>query len=226
VGIQAPHEGTGNASGIERGFLPQSGPVSGEVERLARAAAEGDRAAVDELIARYLPDLRAFVRLRAGPLVRAREADSDIVQSVCREVLQHMDRFRFPGDSAFKQWLFATALRKISNRRDHHLAQKRDVSREIPIDAGRGSGDEQLLVCYGSFSTPSHGAMVREEMERVETAFEELTEEQREVITLAHVVGLSRAEIAEKMGRSEGAVRVLLHRSLARLSDLLGDGEK
>lgn len=42
---------------------------------------------------------------------------------------------------------------------------------------------------------------------------------------LAHVVGLSRAEIAERLGKSEGAVRVLLHRALARLADVLADAE-
>ena len=64
-------------------------------------------------------------------------------------------------------------------------------------------------------------AMVREEVERVERAFEKLSEEQREVITLAHVAGQSRAEIADQMGRSEGALRVLLHRSLVRLAEVL-----
>ena len=41
------------------------------------------------------------------------------------------------------------------------------------------------------------------------------------MITLAHVAGQSRAEIADQMGRSEGALRVLLHRSLVRLAEVL-----
>jgi len=204
---------------------------SPDIERLARAAAGGDREAVDQLLGCYLPDLRAFVRLRAGPLVRARESNSDIVQSVCREVLQHADRFRFPTENAFKRWLFATALRKISNRRDYWMALRRDAMRDVPMGGGgaggsrssRSASDQGVALTYSSFATPSGHAMVREQMERVEAAFEELSDEHREVITLAHVVGLSRAEIAEQMGRSEGAVRVLLHRALARLSDLLGE---
>ncbi len=43
------------------------------------------------------------------------------------------------------------------------------------------------------------------------------------MITLAHIVGLSRAEIAQQMGKSEGNVRVLLHRALAKVSSLLAD---
>ena len=55
--------------------------------------------------------------------------------------------------------------------------------------------------------------------ERVETAFDRLSDEQREVISLAHVVGLSRAEIAARLGKSEGAVRTMLSRALADLAD-------
>jgi RNA polymerase sigma-70 factor (ECF subfamily) len=193
-----------------------------DIGKLAEAAARGDRAAVDALLGRYLPELRAFVRLRAGAMVRARESSSDLVQSVCREVLQHIDRFQFPSEPAFKQWLYTTALRKILNRQEYYLAQKRDALRESPADSERSS-DERMLQAYRSFSTPSRQAMLREEMERIEKAFESLPEEYREVITLAHIVGLSRSEIAAQMGKSEGNVRVLLHRALAKVSSLLGD---
>ena len=193
-----------------------------EVERLAAAAAQGDRSAVDALLGRYLPELRAFVRLRAGAVVRARESSSDIVQSVCREVLQHIDRFQFPSEPAFKQWLYTTALRKILNRQEYYLAQKRDALRDNPMVLDHSS-QEQLLACYQSFSTPSRQAMLREEIERIERAFESLPDEYREVITLAHIVGLSRAEIAQQMNKSEGNVRVLLHRALAKVSSLLAE---
>ena len=196
-----------------------------DLGRLAERAAQGDRAAVDALIVRYLPELHAFVRMRAGPMVRARESSADIVQSVCREVIEHIDRFQFPSEAAFKQWLYTTALRKILNRRDFYLAQKRDAQREVALGAAAGGGssfDEgALLDCYGRFSSPSRAAVRREEVERIERAFEELPEEYREVITLAHLVGLSRAEIAQQMNKSEGAIRVLLHRALARMSAIL-----
>ena len=189
------------------------------LESLTAAAAAGDRGAVDELLGRYLPELRAFVRLRVGAALRVHESCSDIVQSVCREILEHQERFRHPSEAAFKRWLFTTALRKVSDRWEHWTAEKRDARRELPA----GSDDGALAVCYSSFVTPSGAAMLREEIERVEAAFAELSAEQREVITLANLVGLSRAEIAAETGRSEGAVRVLLHRSLARLAELLDE---
>ena len=196
-----------------------------DIEALTRAAGQGDRDAVEKLLERYLPEIRAVVRLRAGPMIRARESNSDIVQSVCREVLLHMERFRHPSESAFKRWLYTTALRKIVGRRDFYLAQKRDVLRNVTPPADEDA-DQGLLECYHTFSTPSRQAMVREEVERIEAVFEDLPEEYREVITLAHVVGLSRAEISEQMGKSEGAVRMLLHRALAQVARKLRRGDQ
>lgn len=185
---------------------------------LADLAAAGDPAALAELIERHLPGLRAFVRLRAGPVVRAREGESDIVQSACREVLQHADRFQHRGEAGFKRWLYTTALRKILNKDEFHRAERRDVGREHkPVEDDEG----RLLDTYASFTTPSRVAAAREELERIERVFDELPEEYREVIVLARIVGLSRAEIGEQMGRSEGAVRNLLHRALARAAELL-----
>lgn len=190
-----------------------------ESAHLAEQAAQGNAGAMQTLLELHLDGLRAFVRLRTGPELRLRESSSDLVQSVCREILEQAHRFQHPSESAFRRWLYTTALRKISDRADHWRAQKRDAGREQKLPSQ--DGDVGLLRRYGSFSSPSGHAMVREEVERVERAFEHLSEEQREVITLAHVAGLSRAEIATQMGRSEGAVRVLLHRSLARLAEVL-----
>ncbi len=199
-------------------------PDPPDIDALTEAAANGDRDALAALLETYLPDLRAFVRLRAGHAVRARESRSDLVQSVCREVLERGSTFQHPSESAFKRWLFTTALRKILNRREYLHAEKRDTRREVG-QARESSADAKLLECYQSFSTPSQGAMLREEIERIEGAMEHLSDEYRTVITLAHVVGLSRAEIAEEMGKSEGAVRTLLHRALAQLAVRLGQLE-
>lgn len=193
-----------------------------DIQQLTEAAARGDRGAVDQLLQRYLPELQAFVAKRAGRPIREQESSADIVQSVCREVLQHADRFRHPSELAFKQWLYTTALRKISSRVDFYRAQKRDHGRVEPFSPG--SVDEaasHVLDFYQSFSSPSRHLMLQEEVARIEAAFEHLTEEQRQVVTMAHVLGLSRAEIAERIGKSEGNVRVLLHRALARVSELL-----
>ena len=66
----------------------------------------------------------------------------------------------------------------------------------------------------GSGPTASQLASANELSERMERAFDQLSEEHREVIALSRIVGLSHAEIAAQLGRSEGAVRMLLSRAL------------
>ena len=102
-----------------------------EASQAPRAPGPDDGLApVDELLERHLPGLRAFVRLKAGALVRFRESESDIVQSTCREVLERLDEFRHGGEAGFRHWLYTTALRKILDKHEHYTAQKRDVRRE------------------------------------------------------------------------------------------------
>ena len=178
-------------------------------DALTRAAAGGDRDALETLLTQQLPSLRAFVRLQVDPALRARESSTDLVQSVCREVLTKADRFRFAEPEGFRRWLFTTALRKVRDRRDHHLAARRDARREV---------DEQALArAYGSMTSPSGAAARHEQLERVERAMDALPAEYRQVLALSKLAGLTRDEVAREMGRSEGSVRMLLHRALARL---------
>jgi len=193
--------------------------------QLVERAAQGDQAAVERLLELHLPSVRAFVRAHMGKQLRAKESSSDIVQSVCRELLTHQDRFRHPSEGAFAAWLFTTARRKISNRVRDLERLKRDAGREVPAGDGGSQGDFAAIgAAYTRFTSPSAAVMRREEIERLEDALEKMTPEHREVLTLAHLAGLSRKEIAEQIGSNEEAVRAMLHRAMARLSLLLEDG--
>jgi RNA polymerase sigma-70 factor, ECF subfamily len=182
---------------------------------LVESAVSGDPRSIELLLAQYLPRLRAFVRLRCGPEIRARESSSDIAQSVCRELLGQLGDFSWQGEPAFRSWLFTAALRKIADRQEHYLAAKRDARREVGPDA---AADASVWEVYRSISTPSQHAIAREEAQRIEAAIEGLDPEAREVVVLAKIVGLTRAEIAGRLGKSETAVASILHRALARLA--------
>ena len=193
-----------------------------ESRRLVNASTGGDATAVEKLLCRHLDGLRAYIRLRAGPLVTAKESTGDLVQSVCREVLQDLDTFRYESDAHFKHWLYMSALRKIRDRGRYDRRQRRDAAREVaPMDTSgieAIEGDAGVLASYATMHTPSRDAVVQEEIACFERAFRELSEEQQEVITLARMMGMPHAEIAVRLDKSEGAVRVLLHRALARLA--------
>lgn len=179
-------------------------------------SASGDGADLESTLQRHLPGLHAYVRLRAGRLLMAKESAADLVQSACREVLEDLSAVRFESEGMLRHWLYQAAERKIMDRARYWNREKRDAGREA-----RGMDDSALVDAYRSFCSPSRAAIAREEMKRVETAFAKLPESAREVIVLSRVVGLSHSEIAAQMGRSEGAVRTLLSRALARLALLL-----
>jgi len=190
---------------------------SDSIEVLTSAAAAGDRAALEALLQRHLPELERYVERRQGALLRAHESHTDLVQSVCREILEHSARFQHPGEGAFRRWLFTTALRKLSHRRDFLLADRRDL-RRVEDPRQLGSSASSLQDPFVTDRTPSHELALRDEMERIESALARLAPEYREVIHLSRVEGLSRALVAERMDRSEGSVRMLLHRALASLA--------
>lgn len=178
------------------------------------AARKGDHDAIERLIARYQPRLHAFIRLRLGKRVRAREATMDVVQSVCRELLAAAPGFEFRGEERFRDWLFTAALHKIVDKQRFHDRDKRDAARERDI------ADEGLAQA-ASYLTPSVDAIGRETADALAAALAELSEVHREVITLARIVQLPHAVIAESMGRSEAAVRQLLVRALLDLTQRL-----
>jgi RNA polymerase sigma factor (sigma-70 family) len=172
---------------------------------------------IERLLEEHLGSLRAFVRLRAGAGIRARLGHSDLVQSVCREVLEGRDKIEFQGDAAFRSWLYTAALRKLVEHDRRMHAGKRDVRREVHVDGEEGA-DAALLQGYATVTTPSLLVMGREGAAKLEEAFDELSEEHREIVTLSRVIGLSHAEIAAQLGKTEEGCRQLLRRALLKLS--------
>jgi RNA polymerase sigma factor (sigma-70 family) len=170
---------------------------------------------------RHMPDVQAFIRLRMGPELRAKESCADLAQSACREILQNLERYQNQGEGNFRRWLFTMALRKVKNRVEYYRAAKRDVGRERqPAFKNEGEVDSISQV-YKTLSTPSQHLMRREQIEQFEAAFDQLPEHYQEVVLLARVAGQSHAEIAQATGKTEVSSRATLSRALVRLTDLL-----
>ena len=80
--------------------------MTGDSDRrslLYDSVTSGDARALDSLIVDYLPRLRAFVRARMDVALRRRESCSDLVQSVCRDLLAREDKFEFEGEAQFRE---------------------------------------------------------------------------------------------------------------------------
>lgn len=195
-------------------------PAALPTEALVASAQGQDREAIQQLLVRNLSGLEAFVRLRMGPVLRGRLSAPDLVQSVCREVLEDLGGFEFRGEAPFRHWLYVRAENKLREKHRYLSAQKRDHAHEVAIPDG-----STFLPQYQNLCTPSRDLAVREAMARVEAAFDQLPDDYREAVTLHKLCGLSHAEIAERLGRSEGAVRNLVYRGISRLALLVEGGD-
>jgi RNA polymerase sigma factor (sigma-70 family) len=193
---------------------PNSADESPSPEELIDRARAGDLESRDRLLAEHVPALRGFVRLRLGKKLRSREESIDLVQSICGDALTDLGGFDYRGPESFRKWLMQRAENKIRSRGRFWNRAKRAVGME------QGTGDvplEEIRELAHAF-TPSRDAVGREELERLEAAFDELSEDDRRVILLSRVVGLSHAAVAEEMGRTPLATRSLLSRALAKLA--------
>lgn len=168
-----------------------------------------------ELLQHYLPMVDSYLRLKAGRRILLQESVSDLVQSVCRDVLEELPGFEYRGEAQFRSWLLRHAWTKLCSRWKYWKRAKRDISRDF---APASSQAPELAELAASFLTPSREAVAREELRRFEAALDELPPPMKEAILLRRVAELPYGSIAEAMGRSEGAVRNLVYRGLARIA--------
>jgi RNA polymerase sigma-70 factor, ECF subfamily len=176
-----------------------------------RSAQAGDPKALEELLSVHLKDLRAFVRLQLGPELRRREDHSDIVQSACRDILEGLPGFEYRGPGSFRAWLFTAAHNKVREKANFHRAQRRDIRREVePSREDR----VQLYESLCSFEpTASQVAQANELQLKIERTMDRLTDEQRQLLILHRIVGLTHEEISEKLGISSTASRSRMMRA-------------
>jgi RNA polymerase sigma factor (sigma-70 family) len=219
-----PQASSPHVSGFDGILMPDSAEQFDQTSLTLFASARADSLAgaagfSADLLAHYLPRLRAFVRARVGARLRRQESDSDIVQSVCRELIEERGRVDFETETAFRAWLFTAAMNKIRGKARYWDREKRAVDNLESLGADRDLDD--LTQGYSGMFTPSRVIQAQEQLERLEAALEMLPEDEREAIALARIARLPHAEIAKRMDRSVGAVRQLLGRALRRLGEHL-----
>lgn len=184
----------------------------------------GDREALAEFIRRRTPQLQAFLHKRMSDRLRQKVEPDDLLQELTVSCLNSLQEIEL-GDRDPFRWLCQQAERRIIDAHRHHFgAQKRQAGREVALNAGLredGKGDLGDLIA-ASLTSPSE-AYSRDQKEfHLLRALSALPDDAREALRLRYLEGLPSKEIAERLGRTDGAVRVLLSRALTRLQESLG----
>jgi RNA polymerase sigma-70 factor (ECF subfamily) len=198
------------------------------IPELIRRARAGDAEALQELLRRYREYVRLLIRHRSGGQLQARLDSSDMVQETLLRAAQNIQHFQGSEEAEWRAWLGRIAEREVVHQLRHHLgAEKRAVSREQPLPGGPPSssnGASRLEQWWAKPQTsPSRAAMRKERAVLLANALARLPNDYREVLILRHLEGLDFPAVAERMGRSAGAVRVLWTRALKKLREELAD---
>jgi len=176
---------------------------------LAQAKA-GSPEALNALYERCTARLLAFIRLRLGRQLRGRLESRDILQATLLKSLEHLDELKGTETRSLMAWLARIAEHEVRDCADFHTRQRRDPAREAVIDDG-------ALLPAVTRSALSH-VILDEQAERLEAALDDLSPAHREVILLRKFEELSFPEIAQRLGKSEDACRMLLARAMTALT--------
>lgn len=172
------------------------------VARAVRRAKEGDREAFAFIYARYADNVHGYVR----SIVHDHYEAEDITQHVFAKLLSVIGKYE-ERNVPFFAWL----LRVARNVAVDHVRQQRLV----PVEEVRTT---EAFGGHAFDPAPGHSSELIE-------ALTTLPREQRDVLVMRHVIGLSPTEIAERTGRSEGSVHGLHHRGRRALKAALVERE-
>lgn len=191
--------------------------------KLVARLRSGDEAALAEFVEANRPALMAFLHSRIGAhLAKKTEAD-DILQDATMEAIRTLGTAPLDTWDPL-HWLFQICERKIIDaHRRFFASQKRDASREAALPDGTEAGGGLANLLAASMTTPSAAFSRDQRQLRVLAALDVLPEEQREALRLRYLVGLPSKEIAQKLGKTDGAIRVMLSRSLGKLQEMLAE---
>ena len=175
-----------------------------DAEILARVR-RGDRDAYAELVTRHAP-----VALRTASLLGAGDDSEDVVQEAFVKAYAALDHFR-PG-APFRPWL----LRIVSNEtRNAHRSSGRRTARE------RRAWEQARPLLLTRPDDPADALLSAEGQEALVRGLDQLSAEQRQVVTCRYLLDLDEAETGAVLGWPRGTVKSRLHRGLARLRDVM-----
>ncbi|MFI2352895.1 RNA polymerase sigma factor [Streptomyces sp. NPDC019443] len=184
---------------------PEGGRIVDEAAVITRVRA-GEPEAYAELVRAH-----THVALRAAVAFGAGADAEDVVQSAFLKAYQALGRFR--DGAAFRPWLLRIVVNETRNTVRSAVRLRALAGREALL-----IGSEPLIP---ESADPAVAALAEERRTVLLAALEELSEEQRQVVTYRYLLEMDEAETAEALGWPRGTVKSRLNRALAKLGQLI-----
>lgn len=198
-------------------------PDQSFAERLEQARG-GDGSAQGELLRRFEPWLRLLARVQFESRFAAKFDASDVVQQTLLEAIKAFPQFRGSTEAEVTAWLRQILAHALAHEiRRYRGTAKRDITHEVSLDAELMLSSQRLgAMLAESGPSPSQQAAGRERDVLLADVLARLPDDYRDVLIFRHLENLSHEEIAVRMNRSIGAVRMLWVRALAALREACG----
>ena len=169
---------------------------------LVRRAAGGDADAFGDLYVRYLDDIYRYIFYKVGNQEKAEDLTEGVFLRAWEAIEDHRRK-----EYAFSSWLYRIAHNAVI---DHYRTRKE----EEPLEAVSFRLADETV-------GPEERLLDEAEVTSLCEALKQLSEEKQHLLILRFVQGLPHAQVAEILGKSEGACRVLQHRALATLNEIM-----
>src|SRR5260370_38588942 len=196
---------------------------------LARAR-DGDADGLGALLELYGNYLHLMARTQIDLQLQGRVSPTDVVQEAFVQACANFGQFRGGTEQELLAWLRTILVNTLARLVEKgKKARKRDVRREVSMEKlvrnleNSAAAFEAALI--SPHSSPSAQAERRELAAQVADQLARLPADYREVIVLRNLEGLPFKEVAQRMGRTAGAVRILWLRALDRLRQIESDEE-
>ena len=193
-------------------------------EYLLERARSGDKEAFGQLLTQYHNYMRLMARALTGTSLKHRVDSSDVVQEVFLEAHRDFPQFEGSTEGELLAWLRRILARNLADNARYQNAGLRDHRRQHSLESLLDQSSLSLQEALAATATTASGvAAQRERAVLLADALESLSADYREVVILRNLEGLKFNEVAARMGRSSGAVRMLWARAIERLSEVLED---
>jgi RNA polymerase sigma-70 factor, ECF subfamily len=194
---------------------PESNPPQPKRPSTSDLLQRLDPQAVDELLRRYRPLLRAIVAGEIDSGLQAKVDPSDLVQEACMEVARSIDNIQSTKSPQFLAYLRQVVMNKLHDaRRRFLLSQKRNANREQKANPQRV---DQLARSEYNGKKILDELINQELLEAARLALTKLPLEIKKVLYMRFLREMTYLEIGQRVQRSEDDVRMLVKRCLLRV---------
>ncbi|HWL92285.1 MAG TPA: sigma-70 family RNA polymerase sigma factor [Phycisphaerae bacterium] len=195
--------------------------------QLVEQARLGDQRALCALLERSGLELQNQIQNQIGTHYRGQFDADDILQVTFMEAFLRVQSLEPGGSGSFAAWLRRIALNNLRDAiRELECDKRPSPGRRVQFTGG-GESYVHLIEQIAAVSNTASRVCAGEELRQgVDAALKELPGDYEQALRLFELQGLTGEEVAKRMGRSHGAVRMLLARARERLAEVLGSDSR